>query len=662
MDFKNKPRLGPVGTQEKHLVAEQPGLAILGAGILISLLLGFVIRGLIHPSKIQVLVAEAASRIDKNIKVRFASAEISLSDGFFPRLALLVREIHMESSNACWMLPSLDIDELSLPLNLWTYVTEGRAIADVEAGRVLLRLDGKKAACSDVKVDRGTSGPRILPPPSQAVVLVQKKERKEVLAPMLERILIERLEIDPRFYPQAQAEMTEVELVLKSQEPKIVSLKAQSHFLKDPEWGEYTARGQVNIVYSEFPEKNLEVHLSGHWREGSYSWHNSYALEDDFFRSEVEVRHIPLSKLGLISSHWDLERLEPLRQSWLSLKAKATGHFDKIEKSELEIRDLKIEGDSGDLFIDKLAWTQVSDRNPQPFLARMKGLSLEMLVKLGLNSPSSPILRDIGRFTGRIEVDDTLNLRMLGELEGLQLVFANKGQRVFQNIQKMTLDLQRAQGNWNLDVSRLEPEQGVFNGELTAVADPSFEDVKVKLFAEEMSFSPAVQNLMSGGGSLGSFQSRIDFGFRKGVLNRLQGKLTGQNIEIDSFRIPKFTMKFQNQGDNKFGGSLQIQDPSLGRELLVETFLNPLIDLLPEVEGQYQLKNFKSQFSLKDFHSIQWKSFSAKHSKGTLKGAVEWTPEGVLTGFIQLKNNQGPRKFLIEGTRDRPSLTPTTGI
>lgn len=640
--------------KEKNLVADQPGFAIFTTGILFSLLVGFSIRGVIHPSKVQHLVAEAASKIHKEVNVRFETAELSLANGPWPRIAVVIRNIQMQSANPCWFRPSLDIDEIELPLDMWAFLKAGNPITTIQAHRARLRLESDKQDCNRVQLEANQAPAK---PPSRGVVLlVDRAESKSAVSPSLDRVLIQYLEIDPVQFPLAHSELRGVELSVKSHQPRIITLRAQSDILKDPNWGEYSAHAQISVEFSEFPEKNLEIHVSGNWLEGSYSWHTSYRLDDGFYSTEAELRHIPLAKIRLLTQSWGLERLEPLKQVWVSSKLKSQGLSSRWKKSPLEVRDFKIEGDSGDLWVDKVEWSHLEDPSPQPFLAQMRSLSLETLLHMGLQEHPSPIIRKLGLFTGRAEVENLLNLRLLGELEGLQFVFANRGQREFQSIRRLSLDLQRAQGRWKLDVSRLEPDQGVFNGELTASADKDIQEVKGHFFADELSLSPAVQKLMSGGGSLGTFQSRIDFGFKKGILNRLQGRLQGQDLDIENFKIPKFSLNIQNEGADSFLATLNIPESLVGLKMVDSNLLKPLKELLPKTEMGYEIKNLRSTFSLKDFNSIKWKSFNFSFNKGTFQGQGQWNPEGELQGQILLRNSQGAYKFNLEGHRDNPTL------
>lgn len=637
---------------DKDLVAEQSGMLWLGIGLVISFVLGFTIRAMITPQKIHRLVSQSATQIHKEVRVKFDSAELSLSDGPWPRLAVVIKNITMISENNCWMKPQLEIDELELPVSLMGLLRQTSAFSTIEAQNVKLTLFAEKRDCAPVALNP------VIPPQvafTQAVTLVENKITQTSVTPTLDRVSIQSFEVVPVFYPQARTELTDVDLVLKSHQPPIFVLIAKSNVLKDPQWGEYSAHAQISVEYSEFPEKSIEAHIFGNWREGSYSWHTSYKSTEGVFETAAELRHIPLSKLASLSKNTSLSRFENMKKVWISLKSTASGNIHSWEKTPVAVKEFKIEGDSGDLQIDKLQWEKLSDPFPKPFLIQIRGLELQTLLKIASPTQASPLLNEMGSFTGRAEVDDRNNLKVIGELDGLQFVFSNKGQREYQALRRMSVEVNRKQGNWNLNISRLEPEQGVFNGELSATGDRDLRHVNVKLIAEEMRLAPAVQRLMSGGGSLGSFQSRINLGFKDAVLNKLSGKFSAQDLDIENLKIPNLSLQFQSDGEDGFVSQLQMSELIVPTQFIDASFLSPLKSLLNESDGNYELKQFKSQVKLKNFKSIKWKQFSFNFAKGSALGQAEWSEEGTLLGQLSVKSN-GNHKYIIEGTRDKPIL------
>ena len=644
--------------KDKNLITEQSGLTILMSGFLLALSIGFAIRGFIHPSKVYALVAEAAKQIHKEIDVQFEAAEISFADGAFPRLSVIVKNAQLKSENLCWMRPILDIDEIELPINIFSFFSATAPVTTIKALNVHLRLLGEKSECKKTGAEIPLQNNVTI---NQSVSLVKKVEQNMSIAPTLDRLMIQKLEIDPIYYPKANLILEDVELFVKSNQPRIISLKAQSHILKDIQWGDYAANAQLMVEYSEFPDRKVDGHVFGNWREGSYSWDSSYRIDEDFFQTEVDLRHIPISKLASLGQRWGLDRFESMKQVWLSMKAKASGSMAELQKTPLNIHDFKVEGDSGEIIIDQLDWNQLADISPQPFLAQMNSLSLQSFFNLSSQIKPSPILGNLGLFTGRAEVVDISNLKIFGDLQGLQFIFSNKGQREFQLIKKMNLDIQRNAGKWMLNISRIEPDQGIFSGELLVNADSGLNDVHAKLTAEELVLSPNVQKLMSGGnGSLGIFQARIDFSFHQGMMQKINGKLIGKDIDIENIKLPKLQMQFQTDADQDFITLFEIPELKLNSELIQKSFLAELKDIFPTQTDDYLLKQVSLHLNLKDFNQLKWKKLNFLFSEGFFESSGGWDGAGILSGYINVNTKKmGAHKYILDGTRDLPSLKKT---
>ncbi len=70
-------------SSERHLVTEQPGMAILISGFILSFFIGYVTKSLYSPARVSAQIEKAASHIHKDVKVSFSSAQISFNDGIF---------------------------------------------------------------------------------------------------------------------------------------------------------------------------------------------------------------------------------------------------------------------------------------------------------------------------------------------------------------------------------------------------------------------------------------------------------------------------------------------------------------------------------------------------------------------------------------------------
>ena len=109
----------PFKDLNKELVAEQPGLGVSLAGLALVLLFGFGLRFLCQSDRYLELVENATRQIDPRVQAHVGTVELSLADGMLPELAVVIKNIEAESSETCWMRPSLEVDEVKLPLDFF---------------------------------------------------------------------------------------------------------------------------------------------------------------------------------------------------------------------------------------------------------------------------------------------------------------------------------------------------------------------------------------------------------------------------------------------------------------------------------------------------------------------------------------------------------------
>ncbi len=106
-------------------------------------------------------------------------------------------------------------------------------------------------------------------------------------------IFIQRLEIIPEKHPQYAADLLNFVVKVKSFEPRIIEITAKSHLLKDQQVGDYLSHANLYVEYKESPEKSLQAHFFGNWREGHYSVIANYTLDERLLAIETDLKHIP---------------------------------------------------------------------------------------------------------------------------------------------------------------------------------------------------------------------------------------------------------------------------------------------------------------------------------------------------------------------------------
>ncbi|WP_253696729.1 hypothetical protein [Bdellovibrio bacteriovorus] len=636
---------------DKHLIAEQPGMVILISGFLLAFFIGYTTKSLLSPSRVATRIEKAASHIHKDIKVTFNSAHFSLADGILPRIAVIITGVRMESAKECWGAPVLEVDELRLPFSFLNVLRGRGPIKNIEANLVQLNLRNsiKDCAAEEIEQQQGSgavSAPLVTLTPSEP----STKYRNDISG-----VYVQKLRITAEKYPQYYSELLNFAVKVKSFEPRVIELTAKSHLLKDDQVGDYLSHANLYMQYKESPEATVQTHFFGNWREGHYSIIANYTIDDRMLAIESDLKHIPLSQiLGILQKYNLASKDLNGRQVWISSKARMMGAVDDLYKIPLEVRDLRLEGDLGEMKVDKIDITALEPLKYTPIIVDVKRLDIAKLLVL-LNRPKdTSVLGELGSFTGRAEIHSDRKMKMSGEHRGLEFVFSNKGQRETQVIENMVGDISLDGDTWNFQVKRVEPRGGVFIGDVKVKADRDFEEINIKAGVDEISFAAPVQSLMTNGGEIGLVSIDGDIRLKKGQLDFLKGlvRVDAMNVEGMQFNKTKATLDWSH-GEvqlNTQVRSLKVSSASAGAGILKQvtepSWWNQNALTMSDLTGQFQFKSLKN---------LTWKNFQAQTGKnGRLVTDGSWNEEGRLKGHVHNRDGKVHRRWVIEGTRETP--------
>lgn len=650
------PRTPRYSEDDKNLIAEQPGRFVLFSGVLIAVVFGLVIRGLIAPSKVKSMVETAAARMHKDVSVEFDSAQISLAHGLFPRFAVIITKVQMESANECWMMPKLTADEIRLPLSFWSLLQGENPVTQVEAGQVRIDLRSPYKNCEKAPEEKKEESPQI----KRFVTLKDSSapHSSSQSTPQVNAILIDQLKIVAPNVAEP-IDLNSFAIRLKSNSPRVVEMTARTHLMKDDQVGDYLSHATVWGEYSEFPRATLQTRISGNWREGSYNLKANYGMKEEELATELDLKHIPLSQVFQVLKKFQVLK-EDLngRQVWVSLNAQSTITKSNFKTAQMSVKDLRLEGDLGDLKVDEARVISLQPVKYYPFTVDIRRLNGDKLFALINHPHPAPMLGHLGSFDGTAEVTDQDHIKLSGVHKGLEFIFSNKGQREVQILREIAADLTLDKDRWHAQVSRFVPDQGVFDGQLQLTASRDLKAFEVKAKATELRLAPAVVRLMTAGGKFGAFSGDMDMKFQDGQLNHVKGSLLSDSMDVEGVAMEKarFNIDFA-------GGEIQSQAQVQKMSVAVGS---PAFQILKEIvesdwmsDDKLQMKNLTSQFHAKSFKVLGWKNFSAVLEKGgrlTSEGA--WDENGFLSGQVQAQAGKVNRKWLLGGKRDEPLFTP----
>lgn len=632
------------------------------SGLLISFFLGFTAKSLLSPARVSAQIEKAASHIHKDVKVRFSKAQVSFSDGILPRFSVIISDVHMESELKCWGAPILDVDELRLPISIIGLLRGHGPIPTIEVNTLKLVLredieDCQKAPSKGTFIASPAGVSKAAARPSVPAVSLSPNEQSEKYSNDIRGLHIQKLQISSQKYPQYFSEFFSFSAKVKSFEPKVIEVTAKTNLLKDNQVGDYLSHANLFIQYKESPEKSVQAHFFGNWREGHYSLIANYILAEQQLTVESDLKHIPLSQILAILQKYDLasKNLNG-RQVWISAKARIAGTVETIKKSPMELKDFELEGDIGELSVDRIDVTSLDPLKYSPIIVDIKKLDVGKLLVL-LNRPKkTSILGELGSFTGRAEIFSDQKMKMAGEHSGLEFVFSNKGQRELQVIEHMVGEVQLQGQDWNFQINRIEPRGGTFIGNIKVKADRDFRAVDLKTRIDELVFAPSVQRLMTSGGDIGYISLDTDMRLKEGQLTYLKGllRVDGMNIEGLNLQKTKATIDWA-QGDVLL--NTQVKSLEVARSSAAASVMMQVTEPIWWQNDVLRFDNIAGQFQSTNLKVLAWKNFVAqvgKNGKFTTEGA--WDEDGDLKGSVQIREGKNQKKWWIEGDREKPAF------
>lgn len=638
----------------KSLVAEQQGLLWSLFGLFLALFIGLGFRATFSPEKITGLLQDAAANIHPEVKVTFARASLSLSDGLFPELAVVVEEISATSEQECWMKPSLRIDALRLPLQVKElFLGEVRlATVDVANAELHFRSDrsgcregGRGTASEPGAREIGTAPGRPASGTVDAPLEVTVTERNPV-----ENVLIRSLRV---LGPRESWIPFEIRRLSLRADPRERTLSSGGTILLPVDgWSGGASQGDFNIEYQGRDSQKLSYRLSGFWREGRYLLSGEADLASRRAGVSFEAQHLPLHQvLEFLRRRGLVDRPFNARQAWVSFKARSPGLQSWETRPQLRIQELKVEGDLGDVRASEIVLNGLSPVTPEPFTMALRGVRLEKLFSfLELESPS-PVLADLGTFNGELRFRDLDRFELAGEHSGLQFIFSNRGSRELQTMSLIAGRARFERDTWQVDLDQIRPLEGLFLGSVRLKADRPWRKVAFHLEMDELTLAPGVQRLMTGGGSLGRWNGALDMRLDGGRLQDLKARIEARELLVENLAVDRGLIQISSPQEilhiDVSGKGLRLSEPS------------PLLEVLRPLfgtEAPYAADQLRLQLESRDFEHLKWRLWPVKVGALTLRSEGGWNERGELEGRFTRRDPGGEQIWRVEGTREAPRL------
>src|SRR5690606_23565557 len=142
------------------------------------------------------------------------------------------------------------------------------------------------------------------------------------------------------------------------------------------------------------------------------------------------------------------------RQVWISAKGRSVTAIDQLRSAPLEIRDLHLEGDLGELRVDQIDISSLEPLAYTPINVDIKKLDIEKWLHLFNRPKTSSALRALAHFSGGDEIVSDQKMKMTGEHCCLEFVFSTKRQQELQIIDAMVGDVSLTDDTWDFSINR----------------------------------------------------------------------------------------------------------------------------------------------------------------------------------------------------------------
>ena len=649
----------PFKDLNKELVAEQPGLGVSLAGLALVLLFGFGLRFLCQSDRYLELVENATRQIDPRVQAHVGTVELSLADGMLPELAVVIKNIEAESSETCWMRPSLEVDEVKLPLDFFKLLQGQISLHEIQAGEVSISLRSDLSQCEEKSKTAQFEPPGSHQVPRTLAQVVTEKstnandiwETWKSSQNAIDHIEIRRLRVHYLPVLFTSIELRQFSLDVNSQSPKDIQAAGLLSLAGETLSGDYASTAAIKFQFSERNEAVFKMAMDGHWREGHYQMDAEFKPRLREVKLDFDMNQIPLNQLLPLLRKYKLITSDfNGKQNWISLAAHMKGLKNGNQWPPLQISHAKLEGAIGEIEGQNI---EVST-DVQPFDLEVRSLRMDSLLQFLGENRRHPVFGKLGNFHGHYHFDNKDTMSLKGELSGLEFIFSSRGQRQAQALSLVSAEGSLAQNKINIHLDQIRPSEGLFLGDVHLSADPALNRVTAKVRIDDMSLSPNVQKLITNGGGIGSFTGDLILGLENGLFSEIKGSLELADLVVERFSLKHGKAHFATtEGETSMifkGQGVQIPEGSEPYKFLSS---------MTESNSSHSLDYTTANVTLKTHRlsDLRWADLSLQSPNEQLSSQGGWSPEGQLYGEIITKSKTQHSKYKLSGVRDRPVVT-----
>jgi hypothetical protein len=535
--------------------------------LLVACVLGIAVRIYFAPSRITPWLKEKIARAVPQGGIDFKFAELQLSRGVLPSLALEIHDIEIRLKNPCAEnMPPIRIQNAILPVDVYRLFKGELALSEIGVHKIEVDIEDFQQNCAKPDSALVSSRPAAAHGSAESPAPVAAASQPlGGLAPSMHLKFWDETKVAQVAKLVAGIEFDEIKFyfdhhqkyfILKDfnlRQEAVGEYKLSSEF----QWPQEFASGvvlPVASVHAQLNEQKIQLEISTQVSEGSVQLHSvlTPAPHSPLVEANIVVRQLPVSAFTNYLSRANLlpANAQP-RFVWLSLAGELKGRLDELKQLPIEMKDILLDGEFGQATVAHLV--RNSDSSLSSFNVELNRINVQKALELFSVKGPDGVLSHFGAFTGELNFKSSKNFRLKGDLENASLRFSRHGSRIDQKINKLNINLELEDGHWNGQISDVDLENGDFDGDIQLRFDRAFDQGEISLAIENIELDPKVQKTMFSG-LISEMKISGKLFVSKFFIDAWQGE-----SEIKSFESADFNFKFAKLDSQFKSHQLNIQ-------------------------------------------------------------------------------------------------------
>lgn len=464
----------PKKNKKVSLVTDQLGRQIFIFGLVLSIAIGFTLRGLTSPRQLHQKLIEATQSIGSETSVSWSQVKLSLKDGpLLPRLAVLIQNVKVVSQNKCWGEPILFSQEVEVPLSITKWIYAGQPLDQIVLNESFLELR------SAIECEKGPDLKSSQNQDSQKLVRIKSKQENVVRPPLiLTEFVFNQLKIRHEKWIYKDWSLKSLNLKIHENQPWYATLNADFPI---PDTESVDSNVRINLSYKEFPTPLFDLSINGHWREGNFKMSGLWDQTSQGWSFKTQFDHFSFQFLKTLALKTKTPWNWPDRPMWFSFTSESSNQFSDWRKSKHLLRGIKVEGDLGQIKIPDLRISSLQPFQVAPFVFQIDKADLTAVFMNNFKNLNS--IKTFGFLTGEGEwlAQDEFRFRGNWGASEWSLYDAFHYLNDFQ-IANASIQASLKKSQWKIVSSNPSIENVQFQGDITLEGDQKLSTGSIKTF------------------------------------------------------------------------------------------------------------------------------------------------------------------------------------